>query len=75
MSIGSNLQEFAAQRIVSDMDSVDITEVSTYIRKMLNTIDSKLAEEMISLYISEDTLPARQLHTMVWSHAFCGHFI
>lgn len=63
--IGSNLQEFASRRVLPDMETADVSEILTYIRDRLNTIDVKLAEEMISLYIGNDTSPAKQLHTMI----------
>ncbi|XP_037277880.2 fumonisin B1 esterase-like isoform X1 [Rhipicephalus microplus] len=63
--IGSNLQEFASRRVLPEADQVDSAELSSYVRDRLGTIDPKLADKVLQMYVHNDTMPAEQLHTMI----------
>ncbi|XP_064480549.1 neurotactin-like [Ornithodoros turicata] len=61
--IGSNLQEYAMENVLRQ--NADAAEVSKYVRDKLDTIDQRLAEDALEFYISNNTVPSKQLHTMI----------
>lgn len=63
--IGSNLQEFASRRVLPEADQVDSAELGSYVRDRLGTIDPKLADKVLQMYVRNDSMPAEQLHTMI----------